>query len=351
MELALQRKNTTLPSLLIMAIVMLLTACASNAGEDDVANIFAKVNDSVVELHVKAIQTEKTGNRTSSNGLGSGVLISDSGKVLTAAHVVDTATEVKVIFTNGDISFAKILWIEHKADLAMLKLDKVPEGIKPVKIGDSKTLRIGERIMVIGAPYGVSHSLSVGYVSGRREGPEKVSRNITPVFLQTDAAINKGNSGGPMFNMQGEVIGIVSRILSQSGGFEGLGFAVATQTVQAIIDEGTLPYAGLTALPLTPELARVLNIPQGYGALVQQVVPFSPTDLIGLRPGRLPVKVMGRTLLLGGDVLLAVNGIEIRDEESLFNVRETMQAMEKKDPLVLTILRDGKVITLMETKQ
>ncbi|GAA5213076.1 S1C family serine protease [Corallincola platygyrae] len=338
-----------LPGTLLIALM--LTACASNAGNSDVADVFARVNNSVVELHVKAIKTETTGNRTSSKGLGSGVLISESGKVLTAAHVVDTATEVKVLFQNGEISFAKILWMEHSADLAMLKLDKVPEGITPVKLGDSKALRTGERIMVIGAPYGVSHSLSVGYVSGRHSGPEKVSRDITPLFIQTDAAINKGNSGGPMFNMRGEVVGIVSRILSQSGGFEGLGFAVASQTVKEIIEEGTLPYAGLTALPLTPELAKVLNIPQGYGALVQQVVPFSPTDLIGLQPGRLPVKVLGRTILLGGDVILAINGIEIRNQEALFKVRENMLVMKEGDPLVINILRDGKVMTLMEEKK
>jgi serine protease Do len=346
----LSKSARQLPYSLLAALMMLLTACVSNAGSNNISEIFAAVDGSVVELHVKAIKTQETGSRTSSQGLGSGVLISASGEILTAAHVVDTATDIDVIFTNGEIVRAKIVWMEHKADLAMLKLDHVPEGVKAAKLGDSKALRIGEQIMIIGAPYGISHSLSVGYISGFRASPDKVSREITPIFLQTDAAINKGNSGGPMFNMKGEVVGIVSRILSQSGGFEGLGFAVASQTVSEILEEGTLPYAGLSTMPLTKEMAQVLNIPQGYGALVQQVIPLSPADLIGLRPGRLPVQILGRTLLLGGDVLLSINGIEVRDQDALFKVRENLLKLKPGEPLTMTILRDGEVIKLQNIK-
>ena len=154
------------------------------------------------------------------------MLISKDGKVLTAAHVVQTADTVSVEFPNGEIVKAKVVSSEPPADIALLQLERVPASAVVAKLGDSDQVGVADQIFVVGAPYGISHTLTVGHISARRTPGGEQSELGLAEFFQTDAAVNQGNFGGPMFNMNGEVIGIVSHILSQSGGFEGLGFAV-----------------------------------------------------------------------------------------------------------------------------
>jgi serine protease Do len=221
----------------------------------------------------------------------------------------------------------------------------VPAGQVVASMGDSSKARVGDPVFVIGAPYGIGHTLSVGHLSARYRPNTIDSDMALAELLQTDAAINPGNSGGPMFNTAGEVIGVASHNISQSGGFEGLGFVVAINMARQLLLEEPSPWSGVVSVPLTGNLARALNLPQAEGLLVQQVAVSSPAAELGLRPGTIPATVAGRNLLLGGDVILAVLGVPI-GQESYEKRRERVRQVPPGSPVTVTVLRDGQPVTL-----
>jgi serine protease Do len=205
------------------------------------------------------------------NGLGSGVLISNDGKVLTAAHLVQSADKTMVEFSEGELIPASVIGTAMSADVALLQLERIPSNYVAANLGDSDKVEVGDEMFVVGAPYGISRTLTAGHVSGRR-GLNKRNENTIPVeFLQTDAAINSGNSGSPMFNLKGEVIGIVSNIMSRSGGSEGLAFAATSNTARRILLEQKPFWTGIEGLVVDGNLARALNLTQPAGMLVQRV--------------------------------------------------------------------------------
>ena len=275
-------------------------------------------------------------------GLGSGVLVTTRGYVITAAHVVQTADLVEVEFSNGFRTTAAVTASDPEKDLALLKLDKIPEDITPVKLADSDQVSIGENVFVIGAPYGFSHTLSVGHISGRHAPEEIGPAGPQAETFQTDAVINQGNSGGPMFNARGEVIGIVSYILSQSGGFEGLGFAVTSNEVITTLFEQPMAWSGMSGLMLEGDLAVLLNLPQAAGFLVQKVALNSPAQRAGLRPSLVPAVIAGRDILLGGDIILAVDGIEVSGS-MLKDIRARWNEDTARGTAELKVLRGGTV--------
>jgi S1-C subfamily serine protease len=166
--------------------------------------------------------------------MGSGVVISSDGKILTAAHLIEAADATLVEFSNGQLIPARILGAVRNADVALLQLEHTPTQIVAAALGDSDKVEVGEEVFVVGAPYGLGRTLTAGHISARHSSDNKTIDAALMEFLQTDAAINQGNSGGPMFNMNGEVIGIVTRILSQSGGSEGLGFAATSKMARQL---------------------------------------------------------------------------------------------------------------------
>lgn len=166
------------------------------------------------------------------------MLISEDGKVLTAAHVVHQADAVMAEFANGEKIVVKVLGTDPQADIALLQLEHMPEVIKPAILDDSDLIEIGDRVMVIGAPFGLSRTMSSGSLRGRHDMSEQSEDLVEVEVLQSDAAANSGNSGGPMFNMDGEVIGIISSILSRSGGFDGISFAISSNVAKKLLLEG-----------------------------------------------------------------------------------------------------------------
>ncbi len=213
----------------IVMLCALVLAWPGGSNASALGKVVKRVSGSVVVIltEEKVLPPDAyEGTKVSAQGLGSGVLISKDGKVLTAAHVVQTADTVSVEFPNGEIVKARVVSSEPPADVALLQLERVPASAVVAKLGDSDQVGVADQIFVVGAPYGISHTLTVGHISARRTPGGEQSELGLAEFFQTDAAVNQGNFGGLMFNMNGEVIGIVSHILSQSGGFEGLGFAV-----------------------------------------------------------------------------------------------------------------------------
>ena len=200
-------------------------------------------------------------------------------------------------------------------------------------MADSNTVHVGDQVIVVGAPYGLSYSLSVGYISARW-APNTVYKTMPLAeFFQTDATINTGNSGGPMFNMKGDVIGIVSHNISKSGGSEGLGFVVTMNTAKQLLLERRSFWTGLEGLVLSDQLADLLNLPpRTSGFIVKTVAKDSPGDHIGLRGSSMLVHIAGQEVPLGGDIILAVDGIPVA-APNLVKIRDTMGGMPAGVPV------------------
>lgn len=322
----------------------LLLTGASTAGS--FSKLFAEVSPAVVILHTFEQGPPKIKGKSITTatveGVGSGVLISDDGKILTAAHVVHLAESIHVEFHDGTKALARVLASDTKADVALVKIDEVPDGAVVAKLGDSDPVRVGDEIVVIGAPYGIGHTLTVGHVSGRRLADDD-SVFSGAEFFQTDASINQGNSGGPMFNADGEVVGIVSYILSRSGGFEGMGFAVTANTARGLLIEQRGFWSGVEGQPLTGGIAKAFNLPQQSGYLVQRVAKGSPLDRAGVKGGKLPIEIAGQEVVIGGDVVLEVAGIEVGADGARSRLREKLRGLDVGTEVEMKVLRAGRV--------
>jgi len=322
------------------------------AQDGTLADLFEKVRDSVVVVLTKQheVSGPAPGGLTSTGSLGSGVVISADGKILTAAHVVQTADEVGVRFRNGETLPAKILSSAPSADVALIQVtQKLPQPAAVVPIGDSDAVRTGDQVFVVGAPFGISHTLTVGHISARRAPRSAQGLLGETELFQTDAAINQGNSGGPMFNMKGEVIGVVSHIISRSGGFEGLGFAVTAKTARALLIDQSGFWSGMEGYRLDEDMARVFNVPQGAGILVQRVAEGSPAARAGIRPGTYRAVIEDEELLLGGDIILSAMGINIGEADSYDRIYKLLSALKPGDVATVIVLRDGAQKTLKVT--
>jgi len=311
-----------------------------------VSELFKKVAPSVVVIRARGREVTAGGGPSNFSEIGSGVLISTDGKVMTAAHVVHTMDAITVEVLGGETVAARVVASEPAADLSLLQLDKVPAGARAATLANSDTVQVGDQVMIVGAPFGLSHSLSVGWISARW-APNTVYREMPLAeFFQTDAVINTGNSGGPMFNMKGEVIGIVSHNISKSGGSEGLGFVVTINTAKQLLLERRSFWSGLEGLMLSGELADLLNLPpKTSGYIVKTVAKDSPGALLGLRGATQVATISGQEVPLGGDIILAINGVAM-SMPNVPRIREAMSQMAAGAPFTVTILRAGQVLEL-----
>jgi S1-C subfamily serine protease len=336
-----------------LLVCLVLPALQVHAAER-IQRLFERVDPAVVVLRTLGRDVTAAGGgirEVASAGIGSGVLVDGEGHVVTAAHVVHTADRVVAEFLDGRRLEARVVSSNPELDLALLRLEDVPLDVDPVELGDSSAVRVGQQVFVVGAPYGIGHSLSVGYISGRRAmqpGAPEHLHGVSGEMFQTDAAINQGNSGGPVFDLDGRVIGIVSNILTRSGGFDGIGFAVTSDTVREALFENPMFWSGLEGVFVQGALADALNLGYDSGFLVQKVAEGSVSDRLGLRPGRLPITLGGRTIQLGGDVIVSMDGIRLT-EDSAERIREHMDAMTEGDRVTLRVLRAGNFVDLTAT--
>jgi S1-C subfamily serine protease len=336
-------------SILIIALGIF---CASPSEGQALREVFKRVHSSVVVINtLQDVVTSPRNQRVSVAELGSGVLISKDGEILTAAHLVQTADTVLVQFSTGELTVAKVIASEPAADVALLKLNgPPPAGVVAATLGDSDQTEIGDQIFIVGAPHGMTDTLTVGYISGRRR-PNVVSGGFSVAeFFQTDAAINQGNSGGPMFNMAGEIVGIVSAIISKSGGSEGLGFVATCNMARQLLLEQKSFWSGVSGYFITDESAKVFNVPPpGVGMLVQYVAKNSPAALMGLRGGITKATFDGENVVLGGDIVLAVQGIpfSIKNYEK---IQDVVSRLKPGDLVNVKILRGGEQLELSARK-
>jgi serine protease Do len=252
-----------------------------------------------------------------------------------------------VQFSGGENLAARVVASEPAADVALLKLEgPLPAGAVVAKLGDSDRVEVGDQIFVVGAPHELTYTLSVGYISARRPLNKLYSGLSSTEFFQTDAAINQGSSGGPMFNMAGEVVGIVSAILSKSGGSEGLGFAATSNMARRLLLDQRSFWGGLSGVLLAGDLARIFNVPPpGVGMLLQHVARASPAAAIGLQGGSMRATIEGEDLVLGGDIVLAVQGIPL-EIGNYQTIRATLSRLQPGETIRVRILRNGEQFEL-----
>lgn len=310
-----------------------------------IGEVFRQVTPSVVVIRARGREVSAAGEVRFTE-TGSGVLISPDGKVMTAAHVVQTMDEISVEFLGGETVSANVVASEPAADLSLLQLERIPSNARPAKMSNSDSVQIGDAVIVVGAPYGLSYSLSNGIISARW-APNTVYRTMPLAeFFQTTATINTGNSGGPMFNMKGEVIGIVSHNISKSGGSEGLGFVVTLNTAKQLLLEKKSFWSGLEGQFLPDDMADLLNLPpNATGYIVKNVARGSPSDLMGLRGGTKVVVIDGQEFALGGDIILKVQGFVMKPA-NLARIREALWQLRSGDSFKVTILRAGRILEL-----
>ena len=330
--------------LLGVLVGALLGWLPARAEAQDAEELFRKVSPSVVVIRAKGRSVDSARGLVTFTEIGSGVLIGADGKVMTAAHVVHAMDEIQVELLGGETVAARVIASEPAADLSLLQLAHLPKGAQPARLGNSDQVRVGQQVLVIGAPYGLSYSFSAGWISAKWL-PNTAYRAIPLAeFFQTTATINTGNSGGPMFNMAGEVIGIVSHIISKSGGNEGLGFVVTTKSARYFLMEREWAWLGLEGTVVNGELGEIFNVPGGSGLLLSVVPMGSPAWDMGLAGGDRTATIGGREIAVRGDIVLSVADIPIKTEADIPRIREKVGAMSTGQPFKASILRAGKVI-------
>ncbi len=325
----------------------------SHQQSETLEGVFDRVHTSVVTIMTvgQSGLVDQGGKAVLESGIGSGVVVSKDGKIVTAAHVVQTAEEVAVEFANGERMLAKIVGSVPAADLALIQIvDKLPAGIAVAPMGDSDKTRVGGSVFVIGSPLGISHTLTVGHISARRAVDLLIPGADQVVMLQTDAAISKGNSGGPMFNMKGEVVGIVSSIVSRSGGSEGLGFTIASNVAKSLLLDRDPIWSGIDSVMLDGSLARAFQLPVGRsGALVQRVAKGSIGERLGILGGSISATIEGQEVMLGGDIIIEAGGLRVNRKDFFRRFLDKLEKLKPEDEFTVLVLRGGKEKTLGST--
>jgi 2-alkenal reductase len=283
---------------------------------------------------------------------GSGFLIDGQGHIVTNNHVVEGAKNIQVRWSDGSTVEAQVVGTDVDADIAVIKANRIPDGVRPLQLGDSKQVKVGQRAVAIGNPFGVGTSLTVGVVSARGRTIPVGTRSVFRLadVIQTDAAINPGNSGGPLFNSAGEVIGVNQSIRSESGAFEGVGFAVPSNTVKkvsaALISKGRYehPYLGVSmSSPITDAVAKELKLPTNHGVIVAEITDGGPAAKAGLKPGSAQKMLLGgRYPTKGGDIVVKINDKVVNMGDDIIDYLAT--DTEVGQTVTLTVLRDGKEV-------
>jgi S1-C subfamily serine protease len=304
------------------------------------STIYNQLNDSVV-----LIQTDL--------GLGSGFVYDLKGHIITNQHVIDGAETIQVTFLDGTISSASVVGMDIYSDLAVIKVNPEVTTLYPVVLGSSSELTVGEPVAAMGNPFGLSDTLTVGVVSSLERTLDSAGGYVIIDIIQIDAAVNPGNSGGPLVNVKGQVVGVNAAIQSETGTFTGIGFAIPSDTVKreidALIETGGYkhPWLGVTVLEVNIAIADAIGLEKPQGILVLNVTSASPAGLAGLRGGNEDFVVDGLEVTLGGDVITDVDGIPLitMDDLVVYMERNTSPG----DSVVLGIIRDGKELGLTVT--
>ena len=323
--------------------------------EQNNISVYRRNIPTVVNVTSRAMAFDFFYGMVPQEGQGSGFVIDKEGHILTNYHVIADARQVEVTMHNRKKYKATVVGTDPPHDLAVIQI-KAPDLV-PSVLGDSRNLQVGQKVYAIGNPFGLAGTMTRGIVSSIRPVREPNGATIEEA-IQTDAAINPGNSGGPLMNWHGEVIGINTMILSSVGQNSGVGFAIPINTAKAVLNDlmtlGRVrrPALGVRTIPISAELAEEIGLPVDYGLLIVQVTPGGSADRAGLRAGTERAYLGNIPIMLGGDLIVAIDGEKIGDEQDLSQMMNNHRA---GDTVKITIFRDKKkmdvTVSLAEARE
>jgi serine protease Do len=332
-----------------------LSSSISSSDALTLPKIFNKTENSVVQITSSSPTSNslviRNGEQIPQNNvaLASGFVYDQDGHIITNNHVISDPNSVEVTFVDGDSYSAKVIGKDPYSDIAVLQItdDGFQKHIPPLKAANSSALQVGEQVIAIGNPFGLSGTLTSGVVSQMgRVLPNDITGYSISNIIQTDAAINPGNSGGPLLNNRGELVGMNTAIFSNTGVYAGVGFAIPSNMVQkvasSLLKNGSYehPYMGISGITLSPEISNATHMNDTKGILVVDITADSPADKAGLRGGDVLTSVDGHDIRLGGDVIVAVDNQSVRAMEDLLSYLEEQKVVG--DNIDLSIVRDGK---------
>ena len=315
------------------------------------SQLYDQVKESVVVIRGMIVQYDFFGRPYYTQGQGSGFIYNLTGQILiiTNYHVIDGSINITITFINGNGYAASVLGSDPYADLAVLSTDAPQSEYKPLDIVSSSTLKVGDPVIAVGNSYGLAGSMSVGVISslGRTITEETTGGYPIANVIQTTTPLNPGNSGGPLLNYQGQVVGITTAIVSDS---QGLGFAIPSNTIlreiEPLVTEGSYnqhPWLGASGTDMTYEIAKAMNTNVTYGWLITEVVTDGPADVAGLQSGTKQVLIAGEWIIIGGDIVTAVNEIRITGLDDLSTYLEEYTLPGQT--INITIVRNNLTIT------
>jgi S1-C subfamily serine protease len=331
----------------------------ADAEEQLIINLYARVSPSVVNINVIGVAEEFSHPEVPGfpespfpeeffqQGLGSGFVIDTDGHIVTNNHVVEGARRIQVRFSDDTEAEAEVVGTDPHTDLAVIKVDVPAIMLHPVELGESDTLRVGQRAIAIGNPFGFERTVTTGIISAVGRVLRQSSGFSLPNLIQTDAAINPGNSGGPLLDSRGKVIGVNTIIFTRNGFSSGVGLAIPVNTVKRVVPEliesghFAHPWLGIHGYSINAELAEVLDLPVDNGVLIGEVIRDGPSAQADLRGGQREILVEGfiEPIRAGGDIITAINDTEIRSMDDLITYLESTVVGQGVE---LTILRDGE---------
>ena len=325
----------------------------ANAMEQVMINLYQRVDPSVVNIEVNIDSSDDI------DATGSGFVYDTDGHIITNGHVIEGARDISVTFYDGYNVPAKLIGKDEFGDLAVIQVNVPKERLLPVTFADSSKLQVGQRVIAIGNPFGLLSSMTTGIVSATgRTLNSRSAQYRNPSIIQTDAQINPGNSGGPLLDLNGHVIGINTAISSDTGTFQGVGFAVPSNTVKRIVPQliksgkAQYPWLGITSSGsqqglTVASLAARLNLPVQSGVLISEVVENSPAAEAGLHGGTKSQTIRGVPVQVGGDIITAINGTLVRDMDALLGYLVANSA--PGDKVTLTVVRGNDTIQVEVT--
>lgn len=341
-------------NLALLAALLSWASCASALTDEEKNNIdlYQRLAPGVVNITSTVIEHDFFLNVIPRKGTGSGSIIDARGYILTNNHVIGDG-KLEVTLADGKKYQAKNIGSDPDTDLAVLKIDAPKESLTVIPMGDSSNLKVGQKAMAIGNPFGLGQTLTTGVVSSIGRTMRAENGTLVEDIIQTDASINPGNSGGPLIDSSGNLIGITTAIFSPTGASVGIGFAIPVNTAKRIVNDliekgyYSYPFLGATLMNLFPDIAEALRLPVKTGAMVIDVTPGGPADKAGIKGGNKRAQIGNNIVIVGGDVIVSVNGLSVQDADTA--IRE-VRKMRPGDKVNMEIYRwDGSSGTVTVT--
>lgn len=332
----------------ILVIFSPVTALALSQEEAANIKVYESLSPGVVNIISTTVSYDFFLNPVPEKGTGSGSVIDKKGYILTNNHVVENAQRLEVTLSDGSKWKAKLIGADPSNDLAVIKIDAPADRLKPIPFGDSGGLKVWQKVLAIGNPFGLDRTLTIGIISSLGRTLRASNGRLMRGIIQTDAAINPGNSGGPLLDSDGRMVGVNSAIISPVGASVGIGFAVPVNTTKKVasqlIEKGYVsrPWFGIMGQDISPELAKILKLPTS-GILIAEVIKKSPADKAGILGGKRAIQIGNLQVVTGGDMIVAIGGKSIKAMDEL---AEDIEQRGIGQSIDVTLLRGGKKITV-----